>query len=312
MMMLKNKTPDRNSWVVRIMAVIIAAVLWLYVMNEQNPITTRSFTVPLNTINLAADMLVKDLPESVNVKVSGTRSQIASLRSNDIRAYIDFADAQKGRNTYNVMATTKTGEIVEIAPSLLQLETDTQVEKTIKLEARIVGEPHSGITVSRMDMNPTEVTVVGAQERINQVAKVLVMVDISNHDKNFETDATAVAVDQTGREMYDVKVSPDKVSTTVTIVRQLGTNDFPIKADFSGKLPDGLSLGEVKITPADVRLTADPKVLGQIKEIKTAPITLNNITSNVELNMPLQIPDNVMAETHSVKVEITVKKANAQ
>ena len=177
----------------------------------------------------------------------------------------------------------------------------------MKLEARIVGVPHSGITVSRMDLNPLQVKISGAEERINQVAKVLVMVDISNHDKNFETDATAVAVDQLGREMYDVKVTPSKVSTTVTIVRQLGTNDFPIKADLSGKLPSGITLVGTKITPQTVRLTADPKVLGELKEIKTAPIVLDNITSNVELNMPLQIPDKVLADTHNVIVEITVK-----
>jgi YbbR domain-containing protein len=309
-MMFKNDHPKRNSWVVRIMSVIIASILWIYVMNEQNPITTKSFTVPLTTANLADNMLVKDLPDNVIVKISGTRSQIAALHMSDIRAYIDFTDAPKGRNTYNVMATSKSGEIVEITPSLLQLELDTQVTREMKLEARIVGVPHSGVTVSRMDMNPTEVTISGAEERLKQVAKVVVMVDISNHDKNFETDATAVAVDQAGREMYDVKVSPAKVSTTVTIVRQLGTNDFPIKAELSGKLPAGLALAGTRITPATVRLTADPKVLGQLKEIKTAPIMLNNLTSSVELNMPLQIPDKVMADVHSVVVEITIKKEN--
>ena len=310
--MLSSKHPTRNSWLARIMCVIVASILWVYVMNEQNPITTRSFTVPLQTVHLQDDMLVKDLPETVNVRVSGTRSQIAALRTADVNAFIDFEGASKGRNTYRVTAQVKNGEVIEITPSLLQLEIDTQVSKEMKLEARIVGVPHSGITVSRMDLNPLQVKISGAEERINQVAKVLVMVDISNHDKNFETDATAVAVDQLGREMYDVKVTPSKVSTTVTIVRQLGTNDFPIKADLSGKLPSGITLVGTKITPQTVRLTADPKVLGELKEIKTAPIVLDNITSNVELNMPLQIPDKVLADTHNVIVEITVKNEKDQ
>lgn len=310
--MLSSKHPTRNSWLARIMCVIVASILWVYVMNEQNPITTRSFTVPLQTVHLQDDMLVKDLPETVNVRVSGTRSQIAALRTADVKVFIDFEGASKGRNTYRVTAQVKNGEVIEITPSLLQLEIDTQVSKEMKLEARIVGVPHSGITVSRMDLNPLQVKISGAEERINQVAKVLVMVDISNHDKNFETDATAVAVDQLGREMYDVKVTPSKVSTTVTIVRQLGTNDFPIKADLSGKLPSGITLVGTKITPQTVRLTADPKVLGELKEIKTAPIVLDNITSNVELNMPLQIPDKVLADTHNVIVEITVKNEKDQ
>ena len=160
------------------MAIVVACILWVYVMNEQNPITTRSFTVPLTALNLQENMMVKDLPDSVNVKVSGTRSQIASLRNSDVTAYIDFTDAPKGRSTYNVMASTRSGEITEISPSLLQLETDVMATKNAKIEARIVGVPHSGVTVSKMEMTPNTVTIRGAGERIDAVEKVIVMVDI--------------------------------------------------------------------------------------------------------------------------------------
>ena len=305
----RNKE-DKNSrihaWLMRFMALVAACVLWVYVMNEQNPITTKMFRVPLNAVNLADDMVVKDLPETVDVKVSGTRSQIAVLRDGDIRAYIDFTDAPKGRNTYNVLATSRLGEVAEVTPSLLQLETDALEEKTMNIEPRIVGVPNSGVTVSQMEMQPKRVLIKGPSGRISLVDKVLVMVDISHHDKNFTTEATAVAVDKTGREMYDVKVEPGKVKTAVTIVRQLGTNDFPIKANLSGQLPAGVNIKSVKITPSTVRLTAEPKVLGGITQILTAPIVLNNITSNVELKMPLQIPDQVLADQHNAIVEITL------
>lgn len=53
-------------------------------------------------------------------------------------------------------------------------------------------------------------------------------------------------------------------------------------------------------------------MLGGIREILTAPIVLNNITSDVELKMPLQIPDQVLADQHSVIVEITLQKGTEQ
>mgnify|MGYP001016069886 CR=1 FL=1 len=58
----------------------------------------------------------------------------------------------------------------------------------------------------------------------------------------------------------------------------------------------------------DLKTKVDPKVLGGIREILTAPIVLNNVTSDVELKMPLQIPDQVLADQHSVIVEITLQK----
>ena len=165
-MVKNNQNPNRNSWLMRIMSVVCACILWVYVMNEQNPITTKTFQVPLTAQNLAEDMVVKDLPETVSVKVSGTRSQIAVLREGDIKAFIDFTDAPKGRNTYNVQATVKVGEVAEVNPSLLQLETDSLAEKTMTLEPRIVGVPNSGVTVSQMDLAPTKVTIKGASGRI--------------------------------------------------------------------------------------------------------------------------------------------------
>lgn len=312
MMKHTQKKPDQSRiayWFTWVMCLLCALVLWVYVMNEQNPITTKVFRVPLKAENLAEDMVVKDMPETVNVKISGTRSQIAALREGDIQAFVDFADAPKGQNGYNVQARTRMGEVTEISPSILQLETDSLMEKKFTLEPRIVGVPNSGITVSQMALAPNQVTVKGASARISQVDKVIVMVDISNHDQNFSAEATTVAVDRTGREMYDVKVDPGKVTANVTVVRQLGTNDFPIKANMSGTLPAGTEIASVKITPQSVRLTAEPRVLGGIKEILTAPIVLDNITGDVQLKMPLQIPDQVLADQHSVIVDITLKKS---
>jgi YbbR domain-containing protein len=162
-MLKNNEAPNRNSWFVRIMSVVCACILWVYVMNEQNPITTKVYQVPLVAQNLSDDMVVKELPDTVSVKVSGTRSQIAQLGEGDVKAFIDFTDAPKGRNTYNVQASVRMGEVTEISPSLIQLETDTVAEKTMSVEPRIVGVPNSGVTVSQMDLNPTRVTIPRGQ-----------------------------------------------------------------------------------------------------------------------------------------------------
>lgn len=99
----KDKTGQTrlSYWMTWLMCVLCALVLWVYVMNEQNPITTKIFRVPLKAENLAEDMVVKDMPETVNVKISGTRSQIAALREGDIQAYVDFPMRRRGK-----MATT--------------------------------------------------------------------------------------------------------------------------------------------------------------------------------------------------------------
>lgn len=306
--MLKNSPEQGNSWAVKAMALCIACILWVYVMNEQNPLTVRTFNVPLSTANLTDDKVVKDFPATVKVKINGPRGQIANLTEDKINAYVDFTAAEKGRSTYNVHARSPVGEVTEVSPALLQLEVDELATKEMEIEPRIMGVPNSGITVGKMELNPTKVTIQGASSRIAEVNKVVVLVDISNRDKNFEDEAAVVAIGKDGREMYDVKINPANVHVAVVVLKQLGTNTVPIKADLSGELPAGFTVDSVKIVPSVVKLTAEPKLLGHLNEIKTAPIVLEKITGDVELKMPLQIPDKVLADIHNVMVEIKLKK----
>jgi len=290
------------------MAFFIACILWVYVMNEQNPITVRTFNVPLSTSNLSDDKVVRDLPSTVNVKINGPRGQVANMTEDTIIAYVDFTGAEKGRNTYNVQAKSSVGEVVEISPALLQLEVDEMAEKKMEIEPRIMGVPNSGVTVGKMDLSSNQVTLKGASSRIAEVGKVVVLVDISNRDKNFEDDAAVVAISKDGREMYDVKVDPSKVHVSVVVLKQLGTNTVPVKPSLSGELPSGFVVQSIRVTPNMVKLTAEPSLLANILEIKSAPIVLENITGDVELKVPLNIPDKVLADTHSTLVEIKLKK----
>ncbi len=306
--MQRNNPSQHNSWIVRIMAFFIACILWVYVMNEQNPITVRTFNVPLSTSNLSDDKVVRDLPSTVNVKINGPRGQVANMTEDTIIAYVDFTGAEKGRNTYNVQAKSSVGEVVEISPALLQLEVDEMAEKKMEIEPRIMGVPNSGVTVGKMDLSSNQVTLKGASSRIAEVGKVVVLVDISNRDKNFEDDAAVVAISKDGREMYDVKVDPSKVHVSVVVLKQLGTNTVPVKPSLSGELPSGFVVQSIRVTPNMVKLTAEPSLLANILEIKSAPIVLENITGDVELKVPLNIPDKVLADTHSTLVEIKLKK----
>ena len=298
----------QNTWAVRILSFLVACGLWLYVMNDQNPLTTRTFTVPLTKQNLAEDMVVNDMPENVKVRITGPRAAVASLADNTIQAYVDFSGAAKGRNMYSVVGSTPVGQVVDISPSLLQLFVDDLGEKTMEVEPRIVGIPNSGVTVGKMNIDPVKVDVKGASSRIGDVDKIVVLVDISNKDKNFEDDAALVAISKDGSEMYDMTITPTRVHVSAAVVKQLGTALVPINAVLSGNLPNGFVVDSITVTPDKVKLTAEPAILSKIAELKTAPVVLDKLTGDIEVQMPLSIPEQVLADTHNVMVNIKLKK----
>ena len=303
-----RESEQRNKWVVRIFAFLAACALWLYVMNEQNPIIERSFMVPLTKSNLSDNMVVNNLPETVVVKIKGTRTVISSAREKDIIAYIDFTGATKGRHGFDVKVKSAVGDIIEVNPKSLFLDLDTIGERTMDVEARIMGIPGSGVTVGKLEIDPVKVVVSGASNRLANAFKVIALVDITGKDNSFEDNAnlTAIAID--GSEMYDLNVQPGKVHIKALMLKQLVTMELPIKPVMSGVLKKNHTISSVKTVPEKVKLTADPAVLAGITEIKTAPILLDNIEDDVEMQMPLSLPDKVLAETHSVLVKIQLEK----
>lgn len=304
-----RENEQRSKWLVRIVAFLAACALWLYVMNEQNPVIERSFTVPLEKTNLAGDMVVNNLPESVVVKIKGTRTLLSSAREKDVHAYVDFSGITKGRHGVDVLAKSAVGDITEISPKTLFLDIDTIVERTMDVEARIMGIPNSSVTVGKIDIVPTKVTVSGASNRLANAFKVIALVDISAKDKNFEAIVNLTPIGFDGSEMYDLNVYPGTVQIKAVMLQQLATLELPIKPVMTGAIKKDYIISSIQTVPEKVKLTAEPAVLAGISDIKTAPILLDNIDSDVEVQLPLSIPDKVLAETHSVLVKIKVEKA---
>lgn len=300
-----------NPWFVRIVAFLMACGLWIYVMGDQNPYTSRDFEISLGKVNLASNMEVTNLPERVKVKVTGPRLTIAGMTTNAIRAFVDFSGVKKGQSVLEVRAICHlTGvNVTEITPGLVQLTVDSLGKRVMKVNHKIMGKPVSGITVSKVDVLPKEVTVSGPSERLASIDKLIVPVDVSNRDADFEDETAVVPVNTDGTEMYDLNISPAKVKVKAKILQQLVTKQLPIKVATEGSLPAGLVLVKLEYKPDMLNLTAVPSVLKELPEVKTAPIVLDKVTSNTELDMPLNLPPNVLADVHKVKVVIEVKEA---
>ena len=56
-------------WLPKLLCLIAACALWVYVMNEQNPQVENTYTVPVETRNLDRSLVATNVPSTVKVKV---------------------------------------------------------------------------------------------------------------------------------------------------------------------------------------------------------------------------------------------------
>ena len=84
------KYTNLRWWLPKFLCLMAAFAFWIYVMNEQNPLVENSYTVPVEVRNLDRSLVALNVPQRVKVKIRMNRSDLVSMRSDNIKAYVDL------------------------------------------------------------------------------------------------------------------------------------------------------------------------------------------------------------------------------
>ena len=163
--------------VLKFFSLVLAITLWFFVMGEKK--AEFSFAdVPIVLINKPADLVVAhQTAQSVNVRISGSRSIVATLSSNMIKAFIDLDGAQPGKTIYkNLIDTIKIPngtKITSISPAELSLTLESTVTKEVQVHLNLVEGPPEGYEVTQIAIQPELVEVRLAQSEAGKIKKVI-------------------------------------------------------------------------------------------------------------------------------------------
>lgn len=302
----------QENLLARIVSVIAACALWVYVMTDQNPIVERSVDVRLQETNLPETMMVFNIPDRVLVKVRGTRTKLMDSLSNNITATIDLKNVTEGQQNIPVIVTTHVGEVIDVTPREIAVYADTVSEKNVPVEPRVVGAMSSDMTIGNCTIKPAQVTIRGATHRIARVNKVVAPIDVTDHNDTFATESELVAVSDDGYDIPNMKITPESVLVSATMVNQMISVDLPVKLVTAGELPDGIVVTQTAVIPEKVRLTAAPSVVKKLEYINTKPVNISGINGSTVLIAELDLPEKVIPQLRNVQVRISVEQKPAQ
>ncbi len=298
----------KENLIARIMSLVIACGLWVYVTTDQNPIVERNIEVRLQQANLPENMMVFNAPEKVVVRVRGTRTNLGDGIENQIDASINLKAVTEGQQTLPVTVSVTNAEVVNVSPREVSIYVDTVSEKSVPVITRIVGAVSADMTIGSSTITPSEVTIRGATHRIDKVNKVVAPIDVTDHTGNFSTESDLVAVSDDGYDIPNMKIVPERVMVQATMVSQMLTTDIPVKLVMTGDLPQGVTVSKTEVIPETVSITASPSLLKELKEIQTKPLDISKVDGSMVLAAELDIPDKVIPHARSVQVRISVER----
>lgn len=291
----------------KIIALVLATILWLYVMNEQNPPMETSFTPPLEIRNVAAATVIIDAPDTVRVKVRAPRSLIAGIASKDIKPYIDVKGLQEGRHSLQVQLVLPPSiELVEITPEKATIKVDAALQRKLAVAVRMTGTPSVGTVVGKTTVEPGQVTVQGPKSAIDSIDKVVAAVDLTGKTKDVVEVVPVIIYGRDGREVEGLSATPNKVTVSAAIAQIPNKKTVDVKTVIYGDLPPGVTLQRITGVPDKVELQGDPFILEKIEFVYTEPINVSGMDKTSKKDVKLQLKEGVTASPATVSVQLEV------
>ncbi len=270
----------------KILALVIAVILWGYVMNDQNPSIESTYTVQLDVVNAPEGYKITKDAASVKLRVRGPRSLFVSASESDFKAYVDLSKVEEGKHAVKVQTVLPQGfELVEAKPDTVTFTLDRIVQKTMKAEFIVTGSTAPGTTVAHIEPSVETVTIEGAASDIKEVTRVIGYVGLAGNGDDFSLKVPLTAINADGREVAGVTVKP-----------VLGDG-----------LASGYEVSSVKTDPVKIEVAGPENILSKLTSIETQKISLDGLTKATDENVQLAPPDGVTVTNSSVTVHIEIK-----
>lgn len=298
----------KNNLILKILALLFAVFLWIFVINEGFRADYLEKEVPVRAYNLREDLaLALDLG-SVKLKVRAPESVWQKLEADNLEAYVDLKTFDPGEYDVEVKVSFQDPKIqvLEKEPSKVRvrLEFITKTKKEVKAE--IKGEPAEGFYAAALEILPKEIELSGAKSLLERVDSVLAIFELRGESEEVKTEAVLKAFDIDGNEVKNVFISPERAQVRVSILKETGTKNVEVRARISGEPKAGFSYQGVEIYPAVVSVSADVKKIKEIDFVETAEIDLSGASSSFEKKISLALPRDIQATPSEVTAKVII------
>lgn len=291
----------------KLLAVLVALIVWVFVMNEQNPPVEGAFQVVLGSQGLAENLTVIEAPENVRVKVRGLRNAVGGAAAKDFRAAVDLKSLAAGQHNLPVSVTLPSGfELLEVIPDKVPIKIDAVRSRKIAVEVRLTGPVVGEMILGKVAASPAAVTISGPRSLVDAVDKVVAPVELREKALEFSVESKLILLGADGKELKTLQPNPTKVSVSGTLQPSTITRLIEVKPVLTGNLPEGTMLRKVFSEPLKIEVKGPKEVVDKIDSIFTDPISLNGIVKDTTKEVPIQLKDGVTADRKTIVIRITV------
>ncbi len=306
--MNNGRSPSRSSlWLGRLgtlaLAFILAVIVWVVAMQQQNPIITLLISgVPVTVKNLPSDLVYAEqqptLPTSVDIRVRGPQGILNTLSPSDFTATIDLSEAGPGsqETPIVVQSNVPSVKVLNVYPEAVVVQLVRKVEKEVSVVANFLGNPPFGFIASTPIITPTTVLIRGPEPKVEKVARAEIAVRLADARKDIKITDFVTLRDAYGLLVSGLEVEPPTVSVLVPIEQRQGFAEKTVLPKIQGQPAANYRITGITVVPTTVTLFGDPDTLnGMPPFVETVPVDISGATEDIEERVPIVLPESVAA-----------------
>ena len=294
----------KNNSKIKIISLLSAMVLWMYVMAIVDPEETKLFeNIPV-TITNKNELNERDLviyPEqdlTTNIYVTGKLSNLKKVTKDDINVYGQINNPLEGNNEIYLKVSTsqRVNYDFKNPVMIVTLEKIISEDKSIKVD--ITGSGKNNVDNIMLQDNIDKVSVSGPRSLVNKVKRVVGTVKVNGELNDFSQSIKLEPVDANGKVVEGIELEKDSVNVNITLLTQ---KTVPITLKLSDNSESGVNYTMSQNT---VTIKGKKDIVDSINDIETQPVKLSEILPGISKDIYLQVPSGITIETKY----ITIKK----
>lgn len=309
---------------IKVMSLVGAVIVWMLIMNIEDPVKQRTFRVNVKTINADAiesvNMVYEIKSGSVaRVRVSAKKSILDHIRLEDITATADLSDLSNV-NAVNVVPHIRgrrKGEVELRCDDVLKVSLEEKESKQIQVEVQTSGEPAEGHSIGECVAKPNMIEVSGGGSVIDKIESVKVYLNIDNATSSFSRSLTPAAYDE-----YDHKIQSATLSFSVKKIKVTAqitdTKTVPVRIKVTGTPREGYEFAGAECLPKKVEISGSWESLDNVSEV-VIPVDITGLDSKSdELEQNIGVQDylddgiQVISDYAMISVKLDIEKIKTQ
>lgn len=261
--------------------------------------------VPVTVLYNEETFELSGMPATVDVTFTGDATSVTSASNADGRIVADLEGLTEGTHNVRLMADGYGNSVdIKIDPSNVMVTLKEKTTRQFDLSYDLVNqdEMEDIFSVGLPEFEYNRVNVRASKDKLDSIAFVKALIDVSGMTSDFEQDAKLVAYDASG-QVVDATIIPDTVHVKVPVSSP--SKMVAIHVQVTGELAENIAIESISMDQESATLYGPEEILSSIEYV-TVTLDASTITRDATILRPVTLPAGVSSSSVS-QVTLSVR-----